>query len=99
MSNTNKELVPWCVVFLVLFAIIFLCSSFWTIVDSNKKKKGEPLSLVAGEYMDTDDLGIRETLMDDSGFKEAPSKSRLQWLHKATQMPVEYLYSDSQWTR
>ena len=97
MSNVNTEIVPWFVVFLVLFAVMFLCSASFTLIDmiKTRSKNSKPLELVASDES-TDDLGVKETLLDQSGSQ---ARERLTWMADETQRPVDFPYSNAEQTR
>lgn len=97
MSNVNTEIVPWFVVFLVLFAVMFLCSASFTLIDmlKTRSKNSKPLKLVASDES-TDDLGVKETLLDQSGSQV---RERLTWMADETQRPVDFPYSNAEQTR
>jgi len=97
MSNVNTEIVPWFVVFLVLFAVMFLCSASFTLIDmiKTRSKNSKPLELVASDES-TDDLGVKETLLDQSGSQV---RERLTWMADETQRPVDFPYSNAEQTR
>lgn len=93
----NTEIVPWFVVFLVLFAVMFLCSASFTLIDmiKTRSKNSKPLELVASDES-TDDLGVKETLLDQSGSQV---RERLTWMADETQRPVDFPYSNAEQTR
>ena len=97
MSNVNTEIVPWFVVFLVLFAVMFLCSASFTLIDmiKTRSKNSKPLELVASDES-TDDLGVKETLLDQSGSQ---ARERLTWMADETQRPIDFPYSNAEQTR
>ena len=93
----NTEIVPWFVVFLVLFAVMFLCSASFTLIDmiKTRSKNSKPLELVASDES-TDDLGVKETLLDQSGSQ---ARERLTWMADETQRPIDFPYSNAEQTR
>lgn len=93
----NIQVVPWLVVFLVLFAVVFLCSAGFTLVDMVKRwrRNSKPLELVANDEF-ADDLGVKDTLLDQSGHQP---KLEMNWMSDETQRPIDYLYSKSEDTR
>ncbi len=97
VSNVNLEFVPWFVVFLVLFAFVFLCSASFTLVGMIKQRtaNAKPLAVVASDES-VDDLGVKETLQDQSGHQ---ARERLNWMANETQRPIDYLYSSAEQTR
>jgi hypothetical protein len=95
MANANRELVPWVVVFLVLFAVVFSCSCVFTLYDDISNLPKKPLKLVSSDE-GKDDLAYRNILADESGVQ---LRERLPWTANETQRPIDFLYSKSDQTR
>jgi hypothetical protein len=97
VNNANREVVPWIVVFLVLFAVVFVCSAGFTLVEliKRRRKNSKPLELVANDEF-ADDLGVKDTLLEQSGHQP---KLEMNWMPDETQRPIDFLYSKSEDTR
>lgn len=86
VNNVNATL-PWLVVFLVLFAIVFCCSSTFTLVENIKRriKNRKPLNLVISENA-KDDIGVIASIEEQSGREP---RTRINWRDVPTQLPID----------
>ena len=85
--NNVKATLPWIVVFLVLFAIIFCCSSSFTLIENIKRrlKNRKPLNLVISEDA-KDDIGVIASIEEQTG---RTPRSRINWHDVPTQRPID----------
>ena len=93
VNNVNATL-PWLVVFLVLFAVIFCCSSSFTLIENVKRrlKNRKPLNLVISEHT-TDDIGVIASIEEQSGREP---RARINWRDVPTQIPIDLLGTASE---
>ena len=87
VNNVNATL-PWLVVFLVLLAVVFCCSSTFTLVENVKRrlKNRKPLNLVISENT-TDDIGVIASIEEQSGREP---RARINWRDVPTQIPIDF---------
>jgi len=93
VNNVNATL-PWLVVFLVLFAIVFCCSSSFTLIENIKRriKNRKPLNLVISEDV-KDDIGVIASIEEQSGREP---RSRINWRDVPTQRPIDLVGTTSE---
>lgn len=96
MRQAEEEYLPWIVVFMVLFAVIFCSSSMATFVQSLHKKAPPTLNLTQSQEGE-DDIGLSQYMKDSQG--EEVGLSRTLWMSDETQRPIQYAYSNAEFTR